>query len=67
MTRGNLGPQGIEESFHFGPPLSLSHLVAVTEGWRTAIRRGRLGRIRFAGKLTDLLVLERVMVCARHI
>lgn len=67
MTRRNLGAQGIEESFHFGSPLSLGHLVAVAKGWRAAVRRGCLGGIRFAGKLADLLVLERVMMCARHI
>ena len=67
MTRRNLSPQGIEESFHFGSPLSLGHLVAVAKGRRTAIGRGCLGRIRFAGELADLLVLERVMMCARHI
>ena len=67
MTRRNLGPQGIEESFHFGSPLSLGHLVAVAKRWRAAVRRGCLGGIGFAGKLADLLVLERVMMCARHI
>ena len=67
MTRGNLSPQSIEQSFHFRPPLSLGHLVAVAKGWSTAIRRGCFGGIGLAGKLADLLVLERVMVCARHV
>ena len=67
MTRGDLGPQGIEESFHLRSPLSLSHLVAVAESWRPAVWRGCLRRIRFARKLTDLLVLKGVMVCTRHI
>ena len=67
MTRRNLSAQGVEQSFHFGSPLSLGHLVAVAQGWRTAVRRGCLGGIRFARELADLLVLERVMMCARHI
>lgn len=62
MTGWYLISQAIEQIFHLRPSLALCHLVAGSKRRCPAVRGGGIGGIRFTSNLTNLPMLETMMV-----